>query len=76
MKTINFTDNSGITHNYNPKYVVDAYMTRYEANNDWCITILFGKDSGLTPNVSTKTFTSEKECKQRLEEILDALKSI
>lgn len=76
MKTIKFTDNDGITHNYNPKYVVDAYMTKYEVNNDWCLTILFSKDSGLTPNIRTKTYTSESTCKKNLDAILSAMESV
>ena len=70
------TDRNGITHNYNPRYVVDAYKTPSEYNKDWCITIIFGKDSGLSPALQTIIFKDEKECDEVLNQIIYAIQSI
>ena len=69
MNVIIFTDSDGITHHFNPRYVVDVYKTPYIANGDWCITIKFGKDAGIPNNVYTKTYPTEEECNAALLEI-------
>lgn len=76
MKTIQCKDRFGIVHHYNPRYVVDAYVIPSEFNKDWCLTIIFGKDSGMSPSIETFVFHDKKTCDEQLDAILAAIESI
>ena len=66
MRILNFTASDGITHNFSPKFIVDAYKTPYPDRAEWCVIIKFCKDACIPGNICTKVYKTEEECDNAL----------